>query len=108
MSSSDACTVKYQGRTHSLTSGLTGDLKSELHALTAVPPECQRLIVGGKVLTDGDLVAPNAKVMMMRCAAQPKVLRLSVREIVRLALGLGKCTRRASCVAAGVRARGRR
>lgn len=78
----DAITIKHMGRTHTLSAGVVADLKSELQAITAVPPECQKLIVNGKVLADDDVVAPKSKGMMMRCAAQPKLLRLSVREIV--------------------------
>merc|ERR1719359_966265 len=75
--------VKYNGRALTIAAGLVSDCKEALAAQTGLASNCMKIIRAGKTLEDQDEVPPNAKgVMCMRCAAQPVLLNLSVREIV--------------------------
>ena len=82
MSSGSSCTVKYMGKAHSVPAGNVMDVKIALTLPTGLAACAMKIICAGKVLDNADEVKPNAKLMMMRCASQPDLIRLTVREIV--------------------------
>ena len=74
-------TCKFAGRTYSVPAGSAADVRGRLSDLTGIYN--LKLLSSGRTLADSDTLAPNAKVMVIKCAAAAApTIRLSVREIV--------------------------